>query len=476
MVFSSIPFLYFFLPACLILYYAIPAGPKGIPFKNTILLIFSLVFYAFGEPVYIILLLSATFLDYICGLLMHRFGAKTWKRRMFLLLSVCVNLSVLGFFKYADFAISTVNSIFKTEIALREIPLPIGISFFTFQSMSYVIDLYRKKVLVEKNYFYYLTYVSMFPQLIAGPIVRFSVVQEELHGRSVHFSDFREGMQRFLIGLFRKVLIANQVGKLWEEISGLPAEGRTVVMAWLGAICFVLQLYFDFSAYSDMAIGLGRMLGFHFPENFNYPLLSTSITDFWRRWHISLSTWFRDYVYIPLGGNRVSVIKHLRNMLLVWFLTGMWHGAFWNYILWGLINGFFLCMEKYVWGKKMEKWPRILQRLYSLFVIHVGFVVFALENSTEMVSYLKSLFGLTGAGFVNKSVVWSLMNYGILLAIAILLALGFAEFLRRKIKTFGEKVQILWTCVGAVGKIILFLVCTGYLIGDTYNPFLYFRF
>lgn len=295
-------------------------------------------------------------------------------RRLFLVCSVTVNLSVLAFFKYADFLIGTFNGIFSASIKPLGLGLPVGISFFTFQTMSYSIDLYRRKVPMERNYLDYLTYVSMFPQLVAGPIVRYSVVNEELRHREIKKEEVTEGLFRFMQGLFKKVLIANQAGALWEEIRALEAGSASVATAWLGALAFTLQLYFDFSAYSDMAIGMGRMLGFRFPENFNYPLSSVSVTDFWRRWHISLSSWFRDYVYIPLGGNRKGTLRHLRNMLIVWFLTGLWHGAAWNFVLWGLYYGVLLVLEKYVWGKALERLPKIFGHFYAVLIVVVGFV------------------------------------------------------------------------------------------------------
>ena len=386
MVFSSIPFLFFFLPICLILYYAVPYR-----WKNSVLLFFSLIFYAWGEPVYILLMFFATAVDYCNGRLMERFDRNEGMRRLFLVCSVTVNLSVLAFFKYADFLIGTFNGIFSASIKPLGLGLPVGISFFTFQTMSYSIDLYRRKVPMERNYLDYLTYVSMFPQLVAGPIVRYSVVNEELRHREIKKEEVTEGLFRFMQGLFKKVLIANQAGALWEEIRALEAGSASVATAWLGALAFTLQLYFDFSAYSDMAIGMGRMLGFRFPENFNYPLSSVSVTDFWRRWHISLSSWFRDYVYIPLGGNRKGTLRHLRNMLIVWFLTGLWHGAAWNFVLWGLYYGVLLVLEKYVWGKALERLPKIFGHFYAVLIVVVGFVIFVFDDMGALGVYFRSM-------------------------------------------------------------------------------------
>lgn len=518
MVFSSIPFVFFFLPFCLLLYYGssllpdlrkpsdqqalsahdrFPAGAQegrgrsrrspacartrfhgdgAISLKNGILLVFSLVFYAWGEPVYILLMLFASAVDYVNGLLMDRFGKTKGRRRVFLCCSVLINLSVLAFFKYADFVIRTVNGIFRTELPLLNIGLPIGISFFTFQTMSYIIDLYKEEVPVERNYFTYLTYVSMFPQLVAGPIVRFSAVNEELHRRRIGAEGFREGLLRFMQGLFKKVLIANQAGALWEEIRLLEAGQASVAACWIGAAAFTLQLYFDFSAYSDMAIGMGWMLGFHFPENFNYPLSAVSITDFWRRWHISLSTWFRDYIYIPLGGNRRGTLRHLRNMMVVWFLTGLWHGAAWNFVLWGLYYGCLLVLEKYVWGKALEKLPGIFRHIYTLFIVIAGFVIFVFDDMGQLGMYVKAMTGGLGNALWGRECLWYLYNYGAVLFAAVLLAFPVYPWLKKKWENIGNTGRILLSAAGLLGYGGLFLLTTAYLVNDTYNPFLYFRF
>lgn len=470
MVFSSIPFLFFFFPVFLILYYLAPVKAK-----NYILLLFSLAFYAWGEPVYILLMLFASFTDYVNGLWMTKYGSTKSRRRFFLLLSVGINLSVLGFFKYADFVIHTVNMLTGLSIAPLGLALPIGISFFTFQTMSYSIDLYRREVKVEKNYFTYLTYVSMFPQLIAGPIVRFETVQQELHGRVIDKKGFYQGSFRFLQGLFKKVLLANNMGALWELIRSGEAGELSAAAAWLGALAFTLQLYFDFSAYSDMAIGMGEMLGFHYLENFNYPLYAVSITDFWRRWHISLSTWFRDYIYIPLGGNRVGVAKHLRNLAAVWFLTGLWHGAAWNFILWGLYYGLLLALEKYVWGKWLKRLPRMLQHLYALTIVVFGFTIFVFEDMAQLTSYTALMFGASGKLFGGEFLYY-LSSSGILLAAALVLAMPVYPWLKERAeKLEGFKGKAL-SGMRAGCYVALFVLTVAYLVGDTYNPFLYFRF
>ena len=471
MVFSSIPFLFFFLPLCLLLYYAVPFS-----MKNGILLVFSLIFYAWGEPIYILLMLFATLVDYTNGLLMERFGTTKITRTLFLCSSIVVNLSVLAFFKYADFLIITMNGLFGTKFSPLGLGLPVGISFFTFQTMSYIIDLYRKEVETEHNYFTYLTYVSMFPQLVAGPIVRFSDINAELHKRTLLRSEIEAGLLRFMQGLFKKVLIANQVGALWEELRIIEASQISVTMAWIGAVCFTLQLYFDFSAYSDMAIGMGWMLGFHFNENFNYPLSSISVTDFWRRWHISLSTWFRDYVYIPLGGNRKGVLKQLRNMAVVWFLTGLWHGAAWNFVLWGIYYGVLLAFEKFVWGKGLAKLPKLVQHLYALLIVVFGFVIFTFDDMAALRTYLTSMLGMAGNPLFGTEVFWYLGNYGVVLIASCILAFPVYPWLKAKISRMGTAVTTITSALSMLGYIALFLLATAYLVNDTYNPFLYFRF
>lgn len=471
MVFSSIPFLFFFLPLCLILYYAVPFS-----WKNGILLVFSLIFYAWGEPVYILLMLFATLVDYTNGLLMERFGNTKARRTFFLCCSVIVNLSVLAFFKYADFLIVNMNAIFGTAVTPLGLGLPVGISFFTFQTMSYIIDLYRGEIKTEHNYFTYLTYVSMFPQLVAGPIVRFADINAELHNRTLCRSEIETGLLRFMQGLFKKVLIANQVGALWEELRIIEASQISVTTAWVGAACFTLQLYFDFSAYSDMAIGMGWMLGFHFNENFNYPLSSVSVTDFWRRWHISLSTWFRDYVYIPLGGNRKGVGRQLRNMAIVWFLTGLWHGAAWNFVLWGVYYGILLALEKFVWGKGLARLPKLLQHLYAILIVVFGFVIFTFDDMGALTSYLSSMFGVAGNPLFGAELFWYLGNYGVILLIACILAFPFYPWLKARLEALGKTAATTLSVISMVGYIALFLLTTAYLVNDTYNPFLYFRF
>lgn len=472
MVFSSIPFLFFFFPVFLIFYYLVPEK-----WKNYILLLFSLAFYAWGEPIYILLMIFASAVDYGNGLLMTKFGDTKRKRKMFLFFSVFINLSMLGFFKYADFFIETINQIGNFSIRPMGLGLPIGISFFTFQTMSYSIDLYKKDVEVEKNYFTYLTYVSMFPQLIAGPIVRFKTVREELHHREITMDGFTDGLLRFMQGLFKKVLIANNMGALWENVQTLEYGTISIATAWLGALSFTLQLYFDFSAYSDMAIGMGKMLGFCYLENFNYPLIAKSVTDFWRRWHISLSTWFRDYIYIPLGGNRAGVLKHLRNIAIVWFLTGMWHGAAWNFILWGIYYGVLLALEKYVWGKKLEKIPAFFQHFYTVLIVVIGFTIFVFDDIGMLKTYFSYLFGIAGNPIFGTELLYYLMNYGVLLLAALFLSAPVYPWIEEKIEQLKrERDKNLVKSIYGISYIVLLVLTISYLVGDTYNPFLYFRF
>lgn len=474
MVFSGIPFLFFFLPLCLILYYAVPFSCK-----NGTLLIFSLIFYAWGEPVYILLMLFSTALDYMNGRLMERFGTTKGRRRFFLYCSVCINLSVLAFFKYAGFAVSCINGLCGTQFPVPGVHLPVGISFYTFQTMSYIIDLYRGEVKAERSYIAYLAYVSMFPQLVAGPIVRFSHIQQQLHKRQITFAAFEQGLLRFMAGLFKKVLIANQAGALWEEIRALAAGGAadiSVATAWLGALCFTLQLYFDFSAYSDMAIGLGKMLGFSYNENFRYPLAAVSVTDFWRRWHISLSTWFRDYVYIPLGGNRKGVPRHLFNIAVVWFLTGLWHGASWNFILWGLYYGLLLMLEKYVWGKAFAKLPLPLRHACTLFIVVFGFVIFAVTDLKELGVYIGLLFSFGAGSLTDTRFLWYLSNNWVVLTAACVLAWPVYPWLCGKAASLGRKQSLVLSVCAGAAILFLFVLSTAYMVSDTYNPFLYFRF
>lgn len=474
MVFSTISFLFFFFPLFLICYYLVPFGNK-IKWKNMVLLVFSLIFYAWGEPIYIFLMIFTTFCDYLCSRKMSE-ETNEKKRRKYLYISLLVDLGLLGFFKYSDFFIESLNAFFHTNIPLLHIGLPIGISFYTFQTLSYTIDIYKKRVKVEKNYLTYLTYVSMFPQLIAGPIVRYETVSQELQERKITYSNFNEGFLRFLQGLFKKVLVANKIGLLWSTISTLPTSEISVFTAWLGLFAFAFQIYFDFSAYSDMAIGIGRMLGFHFLENFNYPYISKSITEFWRRWHISLSSWFRDYVYIPLGGSRVSLLKQIRNILVVWFLTGFWHGASWNFILWGLYFAFLLLLEKFVFKKQLEKLPNFMKHIYTIFFLLIGWLIFAFDDMTTLKSYCLVLFGMNGNPILDTSFLFYFKNYFLLFMISTIFSMPIYPYLKEKWKKKKINYRLIWFILIFIPYFLLFLITVSSLVADSYNPFLYFRF
>ena len=463
MVFSSIPFLFLFFPIFLILYYALP-----FKLKNIVLLIFSLIFYAWGEPIYILLMIFSSIVDYINGQMIEK---NQKHKKKFLIFSIIVNLSMLGFFKYADFLINIVNNILNISIDNLNLGLPIGISFFTFQTMSYSIDVYKGNVKAEKNFLTFMTYVCMFPQLIAGPIVRYETVSSELHKRNITFNKICDGFARFLRGIFKKVLIANNVGYLFTVISTTPINEISVFTAWTAIFAFAFQVYFDFSGYSDMAIGMGKMLGFTYLENFNYPYISKSITDFWRRWHISLSSWFKDYVYIPLGGSRVSKLLNIRNIFIVWFLTGIWHGAAWNYILWGIYFGILLLLEKFILNKYIEKLPNFAKHIYTLFLVLIGWTIFAFEDINLLKDFMGVMFLFNGNSLIDSNFFYYLSNYFVLFTIAIIFSMPTYKVLMDFLKTKKMAKYIL-----IFSYILLFFISLSYLVSDSYNPFLYFRF
>ncbi len=471
MVFSSLVFLCVFFPAVLILYHLCPFL-KG---KNAILLLSSLLFYAWGEPKWIVVMLITTLIDYLAGVVIGKAKGKGL-RKTALVLSVVVTLGFLVVFKYLNFFASNLNLLLSFEIPQTSLVLPIGISFYTFQALSYVVDVYRGDVDYQKNYFNLLLYVGMFPQLIAGPIVRYVDVASEIASRKVKFTDFSEGITKFLIGLTKKAVLANFVGKLAENCLAGDVSELTVLGAWTGIIAYFFQIYFDFSGYSDMAIGIGRMLGFNFRENFNYPYISLSITDFWRRWHMSLSSFFRDYVYIPLGGNRRF---QLRNMFVVWLLTGFWHGASWNFVLWGLYYFVMLALEKYVYEKFLEKLPKIFRHVYSLFIVIIGWVFFYFEDLTSIKDMLGAMFGVTDKSLYAPTDLTTLTNNLFLLVICVIAVTPL-------LKTIGDKTRsrldksangiIVNGIVTFVFQGAVLLLCAACLVGSTYNPFLYFRF
>ena len=476
MVFSSIPFIFFFLVLTSILYYLVPFDFKGFKVKNFVLMIFSLIFYAWGEPIYITLMIFSSIVDYTNGQMIKKYHDNIKMKRLFMIFSVIINLGLLGFFKYSDFLIVNINNLFGLSIETLNLGLPIGISFFTFQTMSYSIDVYRGDVKPEDDFLTFMTYVCMFPQLIAGPIVRYETVAEELSEREINFEHFASGLVRFTIGVFKKVLVANQVGRLWSTVSLLPGSELSTVMSWLGILAYSLQIYFDFSGYSDMAIGMGKMLGFNYLENFNYPYISKSITEFWRRWHMSLSTFFRDYVYIPLGGSRCSTLLNIRNIAVVWALTGLWHGADWNFIFWGVYFGTLLIIEKFVLNNWLKKQHAIIQHAYALILIAIGWMIFSSCDIAYPKEYIMSLVGV-GTSLVNDKTLFYLSEYGTVLIIGMIFSMPVYPFLREKYNNISNKTLAnLITILVTIVFIVLLIITVSYLVSDTYNPFLYFRF
>ena len=417
MVFSSVVFLYIFLPIMLLIYFIVPSK-----FKNAVMIAASLIFFAWGEIRYILIMLILAVMDFWCGQKINKYYEDKKKKRIFLFIDVGVNLAILFFFKYADFIIGNINEITGFHIPLLNIPLPIGVSFNTFQSLSYIIDVYKGTVKCEKSFYNYLTYTTLFPQIIAGPIVRYETVDEELEVKNISLDNFSDGMKRFIIGLGKKVLIANNVGALWNVIETGSYMGMSTLFAWTGIIAFALQIYFDFSGYSDMAIGLAKIFGMDFDENFNYPYISKSITEFWRRWHITLGSWFRDYIYIPLGGNRKGFAKQIRNILIVWFLTGAWHGASWNFILWGVYFGVILIIEKLFLLKLLEKMGKVFSHIYAMLLVLISWVIFAFEDLKQVISYLGAMFNIGEITLVNKEALYYSSNYFIIILIGIILS------------------------------------------------------
>ena len=468
MLFSSIVFLFTVLPAVMILYYLLP-----VRFRNVILLLASLVFYAWGEPVYLFLMLLSILFNYFSGLDIARNLQDKRAAKRSLVFNLIINLAVLGFFKYEGFVLDTLNGILPVHISYHALPLPIGISFYTFQILSYIIDVYRGNVKVQTNLPNFALYVTMFPQLIAGPIVQYADVDEQLASREVSWTKFGEGSMYFIRGLAKKVLLANTSGMIFTEVSGLAKGNIAVVTAWLGAFAYMFQIYFDFSGYSDMAIGLGKMFGFEFNMNFNYPYVSKSITEFWRRWHISLSSWFRDYVYIPLGGNRVSKIKHIRNLLIVWFLTGLWHGAAWNFVAWGLYYGVILIIEKYFLSPVLDRLPDVVRHIYSIVLVVIGWVLFFSSSFGQAADYIRVMFGAGAHGFADRESMYLLTSN---LILWLILIFGSTPLVHFRYEHMLRSKKWNTTIINSVVYAALFIVCIAYLVTETYNPFLYFRF
>ena len=461
MIFSSLPFLFFYLVAVLAVYKLSP-----LKLRNLILLVVSLFFYGWGEPVYIIIMLLSIVVDYVHGMLVERWREDDRKARRAVASSVFFNLAILVFFKYWDFIASNLNVLTGLQLPVLGLPLPIGISFYTFQTMSYTIDVYRQDAPVQKNPIAFGAYVTLFPQLIAGPIVRYKSVADQLEERREDLDKFVSGIRRFTVGAAKKVLLANAIGQLWDQ--SLASEGLTAAGAWLGLAAYAFQIYFDFSGYSDMAIGLGRMFGFEFLENFNYPYISKSVVEFWKRWHISLTTWFREYVYFPLGGNRVPKWKWIRNILIVWTLTGIWHGAGWNFLLWGLYYGAWMLAERLFLGKWLEKLPGAVRHIYTMFIVLIGWALFAVEDMGRLGAYFSSLFG--GGGWFSAVDGYRLRTY---LPTLVILIVGSTPLMGKLWDRLGERTRAVLQPLLVLGALIL---CTASLVDAGYNPFLYFRF
>lgn len=465
MVFSSILFLFIYLPVVLAVYYLVPAR-----FRNLWLFVVNLVFYGWGEPVYILLMLFSICLNYVSGLLIDRYREQTAKAKAVLTVNTVVNLLLLFFFKYFDLVAETLSRIPGIAIPALGLSLPIGISFYTFQSMSYPIDVYRGDGRVQKNFIKFGTFVALFPQLIAGPIVRYKDIDDQLNERHESLDPFASGVQRFIVGLGKKVLIANNIGLLWDAYANAPASSLSFVGAWLAAIAFSLQIYFDFSGYSDMAIGLGRMLGFEFLENFNYPYISRSVTEFWRRWHISLGNWFKDYLYVPLGGNRKGLRRQILNILIVWACTGIWHGASWTFLFWGLYYAFFLLLEKTFLLKLLDRLPRFVGHIYTLLVAISGWVIFQQTSVSQTLVFFRAMYGFGAGGFVSGTDLYYLAGFALLLLAGIFASLPAGAALFRRLP---EKCRAV---AAPVLILVVLIVSTAYLVDSTYNPFLYFRF
>ncbi len=466
MVFSGIPFLFYFLPVVLIFYFIVPKK-----LKNTVILLSSLFFYAWGEPIYVFLMLAEIALGYVLGILIERFRGRPVSK-LFLSLSVLVGIGTLIYFKYADFFISSFATAFGLPLKLLGVALPIGISFYTFQLLSYTVDVYRNTAPAQKSFIKLATYISMFPQLIAGPIVRYSDVCEGLSERKQSFELAGEGVRRFVLGLGKKVLIANALGELCAIFKA--SGDKSVAFFWVFVIALFLQIYFDFSGYSDMAIGLGKIFGFSFMENFNYPLISKSVSEFWRRWHISLGAWFRDYVYIPLGGNRVRPLRHILNIVCVWMLTGLWHGAAWNFVIWGVYFAVFLVAEKLIYGKALAK-TKVLSHIYTLLAVFVSFIIFDAENMKAAFSYIGALFGAGDYPLVSGEFFYYARSYAVVIIVGIIGATPLMKSLVKKAQgtELGAK---LVSIAEPIFLAVLLIVATAYLVDSSFNPFLYFRF
>ncbi len=476
MVFSSLTFLFAFLPITLIVYYAVPKRAK-----NVVILISGLVFYAWGEPIYVLAMIASTFIDYTAGRIIAKYDDRPRIRTVCLIVSLVMNLGLLGTFKYLGFIINSLNAWFSLDIPNPNLPLPIGISFFTFQSMSYTIDLYRRNIKVQKNAVSFIAFVTLFPQIVAGPIVRYEDIQNEIDDRTITEKMLGDGISRFITGLGKKVLIANNIGALWSEIKLLDYGGLSAVTAWLGILAFTFQIYFDFSGYSDMAIGLGKMMGFNFPENFNYPYMSHSISEFWRRWHITLGSWFKSYVYIPLGGNRRGLPRTVLNLFIVWTITGVWHGASWNFMLWGAYFGVLIILERLFLGKWLEKLPAFLSWLYTFVLVVFGWIMFdAVDTKTvfigdmfsQVFGYIGAMFGANGV-FIDNYAINAMVNYGLIFAVCIV---GSSDVIKNAADLVRKKAPEWIQYAFPIGQTAVMLGSVAYITTSSYNPFLYFNF
>ena len=467
MVFSSLLFLFLYLPLVLGVYYLTP-----LRWRNAFLLVVNLIFYGWGEPTYIVLMVFTILVDYFAGALVGRWKGqgKDRRARWAVGLSLALNLAILFFFKYWDLIAGTLRGFGLDLLPSLGLSLPIGISFYTFQTMTYPVDVYRGDAQVQRSVVNFGTFVTLFPQLIAGPILKYKELADQVDQRSYSVEQFANGVHIFVIGLGKKVLLANNIGMLWDAYKAMPTGELTVLGAWLGVLAFSLQLYFDFSGYSDMAVGLGRMLGFEFLKNFDYPYISRSVTEFWRRWHISLGSWFREYVYIPMGGNRVSRGRLCFNLMVVWGLTGLWHGASWNFLLWGLYFGILLIVEKLWLGRLLERWPVVLRHVYTLFLVLVSWAIFALEDFGQLGAYLSAMFGFAGGGLWDPAFGYYLRSYLVVLVIGCITATPLCTGLWRRIPKRGQAVVLPVLVLAGL------LLSTAYLVDATYNPFLYFRF
>ena len=468
MVFSSLIFLFVFLPIVLLIYYISPR-----PLKNFVILLFSLIFYAWGEPKFIFLIILSILINYIGALQIVKNSSDTEKRKFIFITLLLIDISILFFFKYYGFIISSIGSLFGIDLVIRDIPLPLGISFYTFQQISYIIDVYTKKTKVQKNLINFAAYITMFPQLIAGPIVKYNDIESQLKNRNENLTQFSSGVHRFIIGLGKKVLLANSIGALWSEIKVIPLNEISILTSWIGIIAFALQIYFDFSGYSDMAIGLAKMFGFEFLENFNYPYISKSVTEFWRRWHISVGTWFREYLYIPLGGNKKGNLIQIRNLFVVWFTTGLWHGASFNFIAWGIYFGVILFIEKIIFKNILNKLPSFLCHIYTLILVLIGWVIFDMNTLSSAMEYISIMFGLSNNLVVDKLSLFILSNNIVILLIGIICSTTLLPNVFKKLRCSLKKSNIF---IIISMYLIIFILSISYLVGESFNPFLYFRF